>query len=249
LLHPVPLFLVSLLCVLAFVLFRQTREREEVESGLVRSAKVVAAWFRRADLAIVIGASSFSISIVALVVSIATAAIALKQMAITRDHNRKSVMPALQITTHLEGEGGRNGIYISNDGLGPAYLKDFSVKYKDTIRSGLGPSKWVEILTVSSELPICFSEGWPEKDAILKPGLETPLLHVADYKNIDICGSEVAQLMEVEPLEFFVLYESGYGDERVLRKSSGERRKSSEKSRNEYFANQAVRNAIRRSLQ
>lgn len=234
------------MCVFAVVLYNRLVEKE-LKSVL--KVKSFLNWLRKKDTALVIGFSSFSISIIALVVSIATAVIALRQMEITRTHNRRSVMPTLQITTHLEGESGRNGIYISNDGLGPAYVKSFSAEYDGVIESGLGKSKWYEILEMAVDLPICFSQGWPAEDAVLRPGLETPLLHVTGYKNMSICGTQVAHFMEVEPIDFVIAYESGYGDKQVLRKSSGQRLKSSEQSRNDYFSGNLLRSMIRRSIE
>jgi hypothetical protein len=56
----------------------------------------------------------------AVLISIIAAVFAWKQVEISRTHNQLSVMPILQITPYLEGKGGRNGLYLSNDGLGPA---------------------------------------------------------------------------------------------------------------------------------
>lgn len=38
----------------------------------------------------------------------------------TREHNKLSVKPIINITPYIEAEGGRYGVYVSNQGLGPA---------------------------------------------------------------------------------------------------------------------------------
>ena len=58
-------------------------------------------------------------AIVTLIVSVLAMAFAWEKVAISKDHNRRSVKPVLQITPFVEGPGERNGIYLSNDGLGP----------------------------------------------------------------------------------------------------------------------------------
>lgn len=40
-------------------------------------------------------------------------------------HNRVSVAPLLQLTPYAEGKTGKNGIYLSNVGLGPAVITGF----------------------------------------------------------------------------------------------------------------------------
>lgn len=53
----------------------------------------------------------------ALPISILAAVFTWQQLEIGREHNRLSVAPILHITPYLEGIGGKNGFYMTNEGL------------------------------------------------------------------------------------------------------------------------------------
>lgn len=62
-------------------------------------------------------------STIALVASILAVVFSWQQNNITKEHNRLSVKPILQLTPMVEGDNKRIGLYLSNVGLGPAIIK------------------------------------------------------------------------------------------------------------------------------
>lgn len=153
-------------------------------------------------------------------ISLAAAVFAWQQVEVSRDHNRRSVIPILQATPYLEGRGGRNGIYLSNDGLGPAILKGFSVKSGGVVASGFDSDRWPEILAASALTPTCFATAWPKGEVALKPGSELVLLRSTSADNAEHCLLEVAKLISGSPIEITIDYESIYGETKQLRTNS-----------------------------
>lgn len=152
----------------------------------------------------------------AVCISIFAAVFSWQQVEISRVHNRKSVEPILQITPYMEGKGRRNGLYLTNDGLGPAILKGFSVKSGGVVASGFGSDRWFEVLATTVSLPACFATGWPKGEVALRPGIEIPLVSLTNAEGTEICGLELVKLIGGKPIEIRVQYESIYGEPKML---------------------------------
>jgi hypothetical protein len=105
------------------------------------------------------------ISLSAVAISLFALALSWWQLEVGREHNRLSVKPLVVITPHLEGPGGRNGVYLSNQGLGPAVLKSMKVVVAGQSFEGLGKSRWKEILKAADTDPFCYALGWPTPEA------------------------------------------------------------------------------------
>lgn len=156
----------------------------------------------------------------AVVVSVTAALFAWKQVDVAQTHNRLSVMPVLQITPYVEGPGGRNGLYLSNDGLGPALVKSFSVQSGGMVASGFGADRWWEVLANTAADPVCFGSGWPKGETTLRAGSEVPLVFVTKAKEGGICQAELIKLVGGNPVDMTVGYESIYGEAKTLRADS-----------------------------
>ena len=152
----------------------------------------------------------------AFVVSIMATWFAWQQVVVSQTHNKLSVLPILQITPYLEGENGRNGLYISNDGLGPATIKSFSVKSNGATASGFEADRWAEVLSATNLDPNCFATAWPKREATLKAGDSSPLLYVADVANKKTCLLEMVRLIGGNPIYIAIDYESIYKEKRHL---------------------------------
>jgi hypothetical protein len=147
-----------------------------------------------------------------LLISAAAAVFAWQQVEVGKDHNRRSVRPVLQITPYAEGKGGRNGIYISNDGLGPAILKGFAVGFNGHLTEKSELDRWASVLQAHGLDALCFATAWPLSGTVLKAGVEIPLLRVTSAQGRDDCVLQIVQLISDRPLGIQVEYESIYAE-------------------------------------
>lgn len=165
------------------------------------------------------------IAVGALIVSLLAAGFAWQQVEVSRVHNMKSVAPILQITPYAEGIGRRNGIYLTNDGLGPGIIKHFAIRSIGGEAQGLGVDRWAEVLGSAGIDPRCFAAGWPREGAAIKAGLETGLLTLTTAPNLEApCLLQVIKLVDAVDIEVEVTYESVYGESRTAKASSRIRR-------------------------
>ena len=148
----------------------------------------------------------------AVCISIFAAVFAWQQVEVSRIHNRKSVAPILQITPYMEGKNRRNGLYLSNDGLGPAIVRGFSVKSGGVVASGFASDRWAEILATTSANPVCFATAWPKGETAIRAGVEVPLVYVKNAEGAELCMGELVKLIGGPPIEITVEYESIYGE-------------------------------------
>ena len=148
----------------------------------------------------------------AVCISIFAAVFAWQQVDVSRIHNRKSVAPILQITPYMEGKNRRNGLYLSNDGLGPAIIKGFSVKSGGVVASGFDSDRWSEVLSTTTANPNCFATGWPKGETAIRAGMDTPLLSITNAEGADMCAVELVKLIGGKPIEINIEYESIYGE-------------------------------------
>lgn len=117
-----------------------------------------------------------SISLAALAVAFGALCVSLWQLSMARQHNILSVRPFLMVTPHFAGSGGKNGLYLTNEGIGLGIITSMSVTVSGNTYAGLGTSQWPTILRSMNLDPLCFSMGWPTKLAALSPGKEIQIL-------------------------------------------------------------------------
>ncbi|MCL2075739.1 MAG: hypothetical protein FWH15_04765 [Betaproteobacteria bacterium] len=164
------------------------------------------------------------------------AEISSQQVEITRDHYRRSVTPILNVTPYAEGKGRRNGIYLSNDGLGPAIIKEFSVKSGSTVVSGFESEQWHDILTAADINPACFELGWPRADAAISASeKDHVLLSITKAEGHDICYPELIKLIGDQSIDISIQYESIYGEPKRVLASSKIKSKTVDALRRQIF--------------
>lgn len=120
----------------------------------------------------------------------------------------------------MEGKGRRNGLYLSNDGLGPAIIKAFAVKSAGVAATGFESDRWAEVLSTTRANPVCFATGWPKSDTAIRAGLEIPLVYVTNAEGAELCLAELVKLIGGSPIEIDVDYESIYGEPKHLAANS-----------------------------
>jgi hypothetical protein len=149
------------------------------------------------------------ISLSALFISFLALGLAWWQLELGRKHNKLSLKPLLTITPYSEGKDGKNGVFISNQGLGPAILKDFTVTIDGKTYKGLGENKWTEALKAAKTEPLCYKHGWPTSNSIIKVGEEIAIL-TPTAANIPICNLAMFVLQMGKNISISIEYESLY---------------------------------------
>jgi len=177
------------------------------------------------------------VAVLAFLISIVALFFAWKQVEISQEHNRLSVTPMLKVTPYAEGKPGRNGIYLTNVGLGPAIIKEFSVRTGNVVASGLESAQWSEILTAAGINPHCFALAWPRADEAIKAGDELLLLSVTKAEGFDICLAELLKLIGGQGVNISIRYESFYGESRHVSESSQIKSKAVNSLHHQFFGN------------
>lgn len=105
---------------------------------------------------------------------------------------------------------------MTNDGLGPAFIKEFSVEVQGRRVEGFASDRWDGIIKSLELIPECFGHGWPRSGATIRPGVEVPLVFLTDAKDKDFCFLEALQMLGGEAFLIHLEYESIYGDRKTL---------------------------------
>lgn len=159
-------------------------------------------------------------AIAAIFISVVAAYFSWQQLEVSRDHNRRSLRPVLQLTPWTEGTGGKNGLYLTNEGIGPAFLTDIEVRAGRHVFAGLGPDRWAEALTAIGVNPSCFAGGWPQPNTALRVGFERELQRLTHPVGDPTCSIEMVKLAGGPGLQVIIEYESIYGEKFWLHASS-----------------------------
>lgn len=152
------------------------------------------------------------ISLAALAVASGALCVSLWQLNIGKQHNILSVRPFIMVTPHLAGVGGRNGLYITNEGVGLGLITSLSVSVSGKNYSGLGMNKWPIILRDMGLNPHCFSIAWPAKLAALRPGAEIEILGPSK-KSQPGCEIALTSFLARQDISIELHYTSLYGEE------------------------------------
>lgn len=153
------------------------------------------------------------LSTAALVIATSALFVSWWQLEITKEHNRLGVRPRVMVTPYLEGPNGRNGLYISNPGLGPAIIKSMKITAGSSTFEGVGENLWPKILKTVDINPICFARGWPNEEAVVKAGEELVLLSTTKRADLSLCALEAAKLLSKQGMIITITYESMYGEQ------------------------------------
>lgn len=135
-------------------------------------------------------------------------AVSLWQGWISREHNRLSVKPYVQVTPYLEGANKRIGLYISNYGLGPAVIEKASLSL-DGKSYDLTQDIWQTALKNINIDDLCFKKSWLPIDSILSNGEEISLLNLSETQSPS-CLIEAINLMSNHNITITLKYKSLY---------------------------------------
>lgn len=159
-------------------------------------------------------------AVVAVGISLMSAFFAWKQVDTAQSHNRLSVEPILHVTPYAEGASGRNGLYLSNRGLGPALLTSFEVEAAGVAANGFDNDRWFEVLRAAGVNVDCFATGWPRQRTAIKAGDEEALFFVKKNEAFPACHLHMLKLMAGDGIKVKVGYQSIYKEEKVEQSST-----------------------------
>jgi hypothetical protein len=133
----------------------------------------------------------------------------------TREHNRLSVLPSLNIYHTGETDGGDRGWVVENTGLGPAIIGN-SVILVDgkPVEGGISWTAWREVakrLSISKEHVTLSGLDYKE---VVQHGSEFPLIAIKNHIDKQKAGYALYALYEKVRVE--ICYCSFYGECRVL---------------------------------
>jgi len=148
----------------------------------------------------VIATSSIVIAVLALVVSV-------YQLMLTRQHNRRSVRPALQLDTRFR-PGEQSGLLLTNVGLGPAVITGSTV-YLDEQELGPWDQRTSDVLRGEARDRPSATTFIP--GMMLTTDYQEFLLSVTDY-NPAVDWHTALRTVIDHRIRFVITYESLYGD-------------------------------------
>ena len=154
----------------------------------------------------------------AILVSVIALTVSIWQGVVTREHNRLSVKPNFLVTPMLEGKGGKNGIYISNAGLGPGIITGAKLIVNNE-EFDFKKNVWPDILIKLGVAPICFATSWLPNESALMASEEKSLISIT-RADLGACYLEVIKLVVKNKINVEVRYKSMYGEVDILSASA-----------------------------
>ncbi|EMK6709826.1 hypothetical protein V9J54_003541 [Vibrio cholerae] len=152
------------------------------------------------------------VNISSMAIALAAVCVSIWQGVVMREHNKLSLKPYITSAPRLPGVGGDNGVFVANDGLGPAFIKDAKI-----IANGkefdLTKNSWPEIYEHLGVKGLCYSESWFKEGASLTPGEAVKILAPTTNPVAYGCKTEFVKLLSALELDLSLVYESIYEDE------------------------------------
>ncbi|WP_088744110.1 hypothetical protein [Cobetia sp. QF-1] len=135
-----------------------------------------------------------------------------------RVQNHISVEPRINAYFKHDSKIDKHGIYIFNNGLGPAFIKSFEVTLAG---KKLKKSVYGELYSAAIKLnldPTCFAYGSPRKGDSLALNKEETLMEVSKNASKS-CADSIERFNKIrsKPLNFTIKFESIYGDRFVYK--------------------------------
>lgn len=157
------------------------------------------------------------VTIATVSISVFALAVSVWQGYASREHNRLSVRPYVQSTPYLEGPNKRNGIYISNYGLGPAILNKATINIDGTSHL-LSKDIWEQAFKPIGIDDLCFSKSWIPRGSVIPINKEIHLIKLTSAES-SRCLLEVAKFLSEHDLSLTLEYTSMY-NEKITTKNS-----------------------------
>lgn len=166
--------------------------------------------------------SDSKLGIIAIMVSGLALLISFWQAWDSRQFNKLTFKPHLQVNPVLTGEK-NSGLYLENAGTGTAFIQSISFVKNEKNYNVLedGPLGFYAQINVN---PLCYKQSWPRPGAAIQAGKVIPLIKVTEAK-INQCVNEVTKLLFQSKVKIHIEYLTPYDEKLEYFKAVGLNRK------------------------
>jgi hypothetical protein len=152
------------------------------------------------------------LAVIAIIISLSSVIFTYQQMATTIKHNHVSVEPRLYAYFSNEEQKNQFGIYLVNNGLGPAYIEEIKIYLDDEVLPKPEFGFWQSFIKRSNLNPLCFVWRIPGKSTSIKSEEEYFLIRARTAKADECSGDKVIFFEKLKQLKIEIAFESIYGD-------------------------------------
>lgn len=99
---------------------------------------------------------------------------------ISREHNRLSVQPRIEIIPQI-GNNEKTGLYVYNLGLGPGIITKITTKSDGRLYDDFTDNLWPDVIKSLGSDEDCFAIGQLAPDVVVRPGDGDPLIAVSKF--------------------------------------------------------------------
>ena len=152
------------------------------------------------------------LSIAAIIISLSALGLSFVQSYTIIKHNHVSLQPRLHAYFSNEEQNDKFGIYLVNNGLGPAYIKEFKVYLDNKILSETKFGYFQPLIDKLNLNQSCFAWGYLVKDSALD-NRDDLLLIRAKNAGADECSvDKIGFFTNLKRIKIEIAFESIYGD-------------------------------------
>ncbi|HIF9371791.1 TPA: hypothetical protein ACX6RS_003922 [Photobacterium damselae] len=151
-----------------------------------------------------------------------------------REHNKLSLKPYITATPKYSGINKDDGIFITNNGMGPAFVKAASIEVNGKAFD-LMHNSWPEISEYLNLKNTCFIESWFRKDSAIKSGESIRILGPTLGKKDADCPIQLMKMLSSEELILKLKYNSIYEDEFYVKQHISFDKNVADSFRNYWF--------------
>ena len=149
---------------------------------------------------------------VAIIIALCALGLSIWQAQATIRHNHISVEPRPIVYFSSDAKKGKFGLYLSNNGMGPAYFDGFRLLVNGKHVSDPSLGVWPAYFKELNLNPLCFVFGSPYPKTSLRHGSEEILIEQNASAPIE-CAVDVLRLIQAFPsTQIEIKYQSIYGD-------------------------------------
>ncbi|MFH4465001.1 hypothetical protein [Vibrio diabolicus] len=160
------------------------------------------------------------LSISAIVVALCAVFVSIWQGLVTREHNRKSLLPYITSSQVISGKEGESGIYISNGGVGPAFIKSAEIEANGK-SFDLSVYSWPGIYEHLGIQGKCFREAFFKTGSVILSRDHVQLLAITTPSASDFCRKEFLKILATPEFNITIEYESAYKESFIYTRRIG----------------------------
>ena len=151
------------------------------------------------------------LSISAIVVALCAVFVSIWQGLVTREHNRKSLLPYITSSQVISGEQGKSGIYVSNGGVGPAFIKSVNITANGKTFD-LTLYSWPDIYEHLSIKGECFREAFFKTGSVIQSRDHVQFLAITTSSTSESssCREEFLKILRISEFDIAIKYESAF---------------------------------------